>query len=320
MLGNKSHDWKRGGRLVLLKLNILKLIVFRISFCLSLLSTVFSCYLLTDTKKVQIKPKPILDSATTPYRAYWVGHATVLLKFNDIWILTDPIWNDNLLYTFGRHREPGIEITDLPPIDIVIVSHVHLDHLDTYTLKKISKNAHLILPKGAPSFDSYGFKKVSYVRNGDTIEFGKTQVVSVPAQHFGGRWAIDNFWDGEPYTGYVITNGLVSVYFAGDTGYNTKDFKEIGAKYKIDLALIPFGPYRGKLFGSDLGNTVHVSPKGAMQILRDVNAKKMIPIHHGTFYANPIKEIVYVKDAIQESDLKERVFLMEQGQSITFAP
>ena len=165
---------------------------------LYLISNFFSCYLLTDTRAIPQKPKPLLDSADIPYKAYWVGHATVLIKFKDKWILTDPIWNNHLLFAFGRHAEPGIDLADLPPIDIIIVSHVHLDHLDTYTLKKISKNAHLILPKGAPNFDSYGFKKVSYVTNGQQIDFGTTKVISVPAQHFGGRWAIDNFWDGEP--------------------------------------------------------------------------------------------------------------------------
>ena len=279
-----------------------------------------NCYLLFSTRKISNKISPLEDSIKLNYKAYWIGHATVLIKMKNKWILTDPIWNDNLLFTLGRHVEPGIDLDKLPPINYIIISHVHLDHLDTYTLNKLPKKSHLILPKGAPNFDSYGFSKISYVTNGNTIQDEELKIISVPAQHFGGRWAIDNFWDGEPYTGYVISNSEVSVYFAGDTGYNSLDFKGIGKRFNIDLALIPFGPYRGNYIGGELGNNVHVSPKGAVQLFRDINGKKMMPIHHGTFYSNPKVEIEYVKSAISESELKDKIFLIHQGEGIEFEP
>jgi L-ascorbate metabolism protein UlaG (beta-lactamase superfamily) len=178
----------------------------------------------------------------------------------------------------------------------------------------------LILPKGAPDFSGYGFSKISYVKKNDIIEDGKIKITTVSAQHFGGRWAIDNLWDGHPYNGYIISDKNSTVYFAGDTGYNSIDFKELGNKFKIDLALIPFGPYRGKLFGDDLGNAVHVSPLGAIQIFKDINAKKMIPIHHGTFYSNPKVEIEYVKNAINTSGISDKIFLLEQGMKLSFGP
>jgi N-acyl-phosphatidylethanolamine-hydrolysing phospholipase D len=283
-----------------------------------LITIISSCYLLNSTRKINNKINPLNESLNVDLKAYWIGHATVLIKMYDKWILTDPIWNDNLLYTLGRHVEPGIDLENIPPIDYIIISHVHLDHLDTYTLKKLSKKAHLILPKGAPDFSGYNFQKISYLSKDEFIESENLKITAVVAQHFGGRWAIDNLWDGEPYNGYIISNKGATVYFAGDTGYNSKDFKEIGEKYKIYLALIPVGPYRGKIFGDENGNAVHVSPLGAVQIFRDTKAKKMIPIHHGTFYSNPDKEIVYVKSAIESSGLKERIFLIEQGSGISF--
>lgn len=296
--------------------NFIVLKILSLYFLLSILS----CYLLTSTKYLKVKENPINSSRTSQYKAYWIGHATVLIKMNDKWILTDPIWNDNLLFTIGRHVEPGINIDELPPIDFIAISHVHLDHMDTFTLKKLSKNAHLILPKGSPNFKSYGFKEITYVEKGDSITKDNLKITSVAAQHFGGRWAIDNFWDGEPYTGYIFQNENVTVYFAGDTGYNSKDFKELGQNYKIDLALIPFGPYRGKIFGNDLGNYVHVSPKGAIQLFKDTNAKILIPIHHGTFYASPEKEIEFIRDAIHLSGISNKVYLLEQGQGLVFGP
>lgn len=278
------------------------------------------CYFITNTRKLISKPIPLKDINSSKYEAYWVGHATVLIKMDNKWILTDPIWNDNLLYTLGRYVEPGIELDHLPPLDYILISHVHLDHLDTYTLKRLSKKAHLVLPLGAPDFSSYGFRKISYVKKNDILFDDYIKIHIVTAQHFGGRWAIDNIWDGSPYNGYIITDKYTSVYFAGDTGYNPKDFIEIGKNFKIDLALIPVGPYRGKLFGNDLGNPVHVSPTGAIQIFKDINAKKMVPIHHGTFYSNPNIEIEYVKSAIQQSGLKDRIFLLEQGMKLQFDP
>jgi metal-dependent hydrolase (beta-lactamase superfamily II) len=128
---------------------------------LVLITLLSSCYLLNSTRKITNKINPLNESKNEDLKAYWIGHATVLIKMYDKWILTDPIWNDNLLYTFGRHVEPGIDLENIPPIDYIIISHVHLDHLDTYTLKKLSKNAHLILPKGAPDFS--GINSIKYL-------------------------------------------------------------------------------------------------------------------------------------------------------------
>ena len=297
-----------------------KNIIYLVTLLTVLLYLLSGCYLFTNTRKLTFKSDPLQEVNSSSYSAYWVGHASVLIKMNTKWILTDPIWNDNLLYVLGRYVEPGIDLNNLPPIDYIVISHVHLDHLDTFTLKKLSKNTHLILPKGAPDFSGYGFSKISYVKKNDIIEDGKIKITTVSAQHFGGRWAIDNLWDGHPYNGYIISDKNSTVYFAGDTGYNSIDFKELGNKFKIDLALIPFGPYRGKLFGDDLGNSVHVSPLGAIQIFKDINAKKMIPIHHGTFYSNPKVEIEYVKNAINTSGLSDKIFLLEQGMKLSFDP
>lgn len=292
-------------------------------YAVLLVATIYyfsGCYIFTNTRKLTFKLNPLQEVNSSKYLAYWVGHASVLIKMNTKWILTDPIWNDNLLYVLGRHVEPGIDLDKLPPIDYIVISHVHLDHLDTFTLNRLSKKAHLILPKGGPDFSGYGFSKISYVKTNDIIEDGNFKITTVSAQHFGGRWAIDNIWDGHPYNGYIFSDNSSTVYFAGDTGYNSKDFKEIGNKFKIDLALIPFGPYRGKFFGDDLGNAVHVSPVGAIQIFKDINAKKMIPIHHGTFYSNPKVEIEFVKTAINTSGLSEKIFLLDQGMKLSFDP
>jgi L-ascorbate metabolism protein UlaG (beta-lactamase superfamily) len=277
-----------------------------------------NCFLLTSTKIVENKPKPISEKKGSRLKAYWIGHATVLLRMDEKWILTDPIWNDKLANWLGRQVEPGININDIPPIDFILISHAHLDHMDTYTLKLLSKQTHLILPAGAPDFKNYGYKNLSYLKNYDIEETDGLKITAVPAQHFGGRWLIDNFWDGEPYLSYVIQYQGMTVYFAGDTGYNENYFKTIGKMFTIDLALIPFGPFRG--WGGEYGNYVHVNPKGAIKTFKDVNAKWMIPIHHGTFYTAPEIEFPYIAKAINESNVKEKIFLLKQGESAEIFP
>ncbi|MDX1958483.1 MAG: MBL fold metallo-hydrolase [Leptospiraceae bacterium] len=273
----------------------------------------------TKNEKVLNKAKPLTEKITHRLKAYWIGHATFLIRMDDRWILTDPIWNPRILNLLGRHVEPGMELKELPEIDFILVSHAHLDHLDTYTLEKISRKTHLVLPQGAPDFGDYNFNKLSYISNYDTIYQDDIKITVVPARHFGGRWLIDNLWDGDPYVSYVIEYHGMTVYFAGDTGYSAKYFRTIGAMFQIDLALIPFGPV-GSFFQDEYGNAVHVNPIGAIQMFQDVNAKFMIPMHHTTFYSNPSNELPKIRQAINESGLSQKIFLLKQGGYKEFFP
>ncbi len=286
-----------------------------IYFFLSFIIT--NCFLWTKTREIPVKPNPIQEKSSSRLKVYWIGHATTLIRIEDRWILTDPNWSLRIL-TLGRHTEPGIQIQDLPRIHSVIVSHAHLDHLDSDTLKKLQKDAHLILPKGvSKDFSDYGFAKTSYVHWGDTVEESGMKIHSVRAQHFGGRWLIDNFWDGDPYTSYIIEYKGITVYFAGDTGYSQAMFQEIGNRFKIDLALIPVGPFRFS-GTSGLGNSVHVNPNGALRMFEDLKAKWMIPMHFGTFYSPPEPEFEVIKNAIYSSPKKDSIFILSQGESMDF--
>lgn len=308
--GKKStaSSWLRPGRFS----DILRVLLYIISYII-----IANCFLWTPTRIIHIKPSPVQEKSSSRLKVYWVGHATMLVRMDDRWILTDPNWSLRIL-TLGRHAEPGIHIQDLPPIHSIIVSHAHLDHLDAFTLKKLDKSAHLILPKGvSKDFSDFGFAKTSYVHWGDTVEESGMKIHSVRAQHFGGRWLIDNFWDGDPYTSYIIEYKGITVYFAGDTGYSQAMFQEIGNRFKIDLALIPVGPFRFS-GTSGLGNSVHVNPNGALKMFDDLKAKWMVPMHFGTFYSPPEPELEVIKNAISSSPRKDSIFLLSQGESREF--
>ncbi len=149
----------------------------------------------------------------------------------------------------------------------------------------------------------------------DVIERDSVRITAVPVQHFAGRYGIDRGWMGERgYTGYVIEYRGIVVFFAGDTGYNPELFKEIGRRFKIDLAIIPIAPSSGNGFGSH----VHTSPLGALEIFKDVGAKFMMPMHFGTMLfgstANPNRPLEILNADAAQQGISDRIVALEVGE------
>jgi L-ascorbate metabolism protein UlaG (beta-lactamase superfamily) len=247
----------------------------------------------TAPRKVHNKiKKPLKENVRLS--ALWVGHATVLLQMDDKVIITDPVFSETVGELGRRVIEPGINETDIPKCDMILISHSHFDHLNLYTLEMMetrSSRSALVFPaileNYIPGFD-YEFVKMSnnkgYINNyfGEKKMIKDIEVTSVFAKHWGGRYGLDGYlWGEDAYTGYIIQYNGMTVYFAGDTGYDSVKFKQIGEKYNIDLALIPIGPC---IDCNQPGVRNHVFPPDAIMIFKDIKAKKMIPIHYGTFY------------------------------------
>ncbi|MCR9141209.1 MAG: MBL fold metallo-hydrolase [bacterium] len=251
--------------------------------------------------------------------AHWIGHATVLLRIYDRWILTDPCFSQ-YLGPVKRFVEPAMQVEDLPELDWVLISHTHFDHLDRASLKALPSAKRLLVPAGGAIYiPGVAADSVAPVVDGTVVEGDGVRVTAVPAQHFGGRILIDNLWDGEPYNGYVIEYKDVTVYFAGDTGYNDTLFKKLGEDFDIDLALIPVGPSGGNsLLRSAIGQYVHVDPYEAVQAFKDTGARWMVPIHHSTFYRRGGTEMELILDSIAKSGISERILLVKVGESLGF--
>jgi N-acyl-phosphatidylethanolamine-hydrolysing phospholipase D len=178
--------------------------------------------------------------------------------------------------------EPPISLADLPPIDLVLVSHNHYDHLDAGTVAQLYRfhpQIQWIVPEGlSPWFKKRGIHSVIELAWWQEREESKYKVSAVPAQHFSGR----SLWDQNKthWNGYVLEAGGKRLYFTGDTGYNSKDFKEIGNRFNfMDLSLIPIGTYIPKKFMQ----TVHINPYEAVQIHEDVKSKLSLGMHWNTF-------------------------------------
>jgi L-ascorbate metabolism protein UlaG (beta-lactamase superfamily) len=208
----------------------------------------------------------------------------VLLQQRGSNILTDPIWSERAspLSKIGprRHRKPGVSWEDLPPIDLVLLSHNHYDHLDMPTLRRLAarRESKFVVPVGVGRL--LRRKNIGPVHEldwGESCSFPGLTIHCVPAQHFSNRGIFDinqTLW-----CGYMIECPERLIYFAGDTGFG-QHFAQIREMFgSPHLALLPIGAYEPRWFMSP----VHMAPDEAVKAHGILGAKTSIAIHHGTF-------------------------------------
>jgi L-ascorbate metabolism protein UlaG (beta-lactamase superfamily) len=250
-----------------------------------------------------------------------IGHATFLVQMDGLNILIDPIWSERcspVSWAGPRRRtRPGIRFDDLPPIDVVLVSHNHYDHLDLPTLKRLAKrgtpralvtlgNIDLVLGAGIPSVDALDWWQE--VRLSPDIA-----VTLVPAQHFSSR----TFWDRNEtlWGGFVISGPSGNVYYAGDTGYGPH-FREIASRFSpIRVALLPISPFRpqqSKEPPRERYPSVHMGPAEAVRAHEDLGAQTSVAAHFQVFQLGPdgfYDAANELASALKERDLKPEAFI-----------
>jgi L-ascorbate metabolism protein UlaG (beta-lactamase superfamily) len=257
---------------------------------------------------------PILPDAQLAVS--WVGHATVLIQMHDKLIVTDPFFTNTIGLLARRSALPGLDPGILPKVDFTIISHIHLDHFNFGSLDMLPKGGELVIPQGALQYTpELGFKDVDELKPWEFIERDGVRITAVPVQHFTGRYGFDGAWLGTlGYTGYVVEYRGFVVFFAGDTGYNPEYFKEIGRRFKVDVAIVPIAPGGG----SGIGGRVHVNPAGALTIFKEVGAKYMLPMHHGTLFygsdANPTEAIDRLRDIAMKEGLMDKILALKMGE------
>jgi N-acyl-phosphatidylethanolamine-hydrolysing phospholipase D len=222
----------------------------------------------------------------------WVGHATVLVQLAGFNLLTDPMFSERASpVDFAgprRQQPPGIELRDLPRIDIVLLSHNHYDHCDVDSLRRLNRQVGgpplFIVPLGLKAW--MAGLQISNVIELDWWQSHRTaqlEVIFTPTQHGSGRGLMDR--NRTLWGGFAVIAPDLHLFFAGDTGYS-KDFAEISRRLAdrqkdggFDLALLPIGAYEPRWFMAEQ----HVDPVEALRIHIDLRAKRSMGIHWGTF-------------------------------------
>jgi L-ascorbate metabolism protein UlaG (beta-lactamase superfamily) len=210
----------------------------------------------------------------------FIGHSTFLIRTASTVILTDPVFTSHA-GPFGRLgprrvRPPAIAPSALPPVELVLVSHNHYDHLQPSSLRLFADNATYIAPLGV-SRQMMRRGKIHELDWWGTVTTGDVEITCVPAQHFSARTP----WDRNRtlWCGYLVRVDHVSIYFAGDSGYSPQ-FKQIGDRcHSIDVALLPIGAYEPRWFMAP----VHMNPEEAVRAHLDVRPRLSIAMHFGTF-------------------------------------
>jgi L-ascorbate metabolism protein UlaG (beta-lactamase superfamily) len=213
----------------------------------------------------------------------WIGHATLLVQAGGVNVLTDPVFSDDVGALFPRLAPPGIALGDLPPIDVVLISHNHRDHLDEESVLALGPSVHYVVGLGLGRwFTQRGLTKVTELDWWQSADIagrrgGTVHVTMVPSQHWSQRLADDQ--DRTLWGGYVVDGGGQRFYFAGDTGYPAA-FAEIGRRLPgITFALLPIGAYAPRWFM----RASHMSPDEAALAFRALGARWLVPMHWATF-------------------------------------
>jgi N-acyl-phosphatidylethanolamine-hydrolysing phospholipase D len=243
----------------------------------------------------------------------WIGHATALIQIDDKVILTDPVFTSTVGQFSKRLVEPGLDPENLPPVDAVLISHVHFDHLSLGSLDTIEPKVRMLLmPRGGVTYlTDFGFP-VLELRPWQPWEKDGLRITATPVDHVGFRYGGDDGWMSESFTGYVIEYHGLKVYFGGDSAYDQKLFVETGDRFpNIDLALLPIGPIEPH----DLMRRFHTDPAEALQAFFDLGAKRMVPIHYDTF-VNSTDE---VGDALKALEKAKKKWDLQKREVATLA-
>ncbi|MEO5716662.1 MAG: MBL fold metallo-hydrolase [Luteolibacter sp.] len=252
------------------------------------------------------------EIATPPspgWRVTWLGHASFLLQGADASILVDPVFSDYCaplpIPSLHRKVPPPCGIGDLPPIDAVLLTHSHYDHLDLKTLHAIGTNTPVIIAEGhAVWLGKKGFTNVRELPWHSSLELSPgIRVTATPAQHFTARSLFDR--NRGHWCGFLIEGAGCRLWHAGDSGW-CGAFEEIGGRYgPIDFGMIPIGAYNPRR----VMKAMHMNPEEAVRAFGQTRCRRAVAMHWGTFRLTdePMREPVL----LLERELKKKTLAAE---------
>jgi L-ascorbate metabolism protein UlaG (beta-lactamase superfamily) len=240
----------------------------------------------------------------------------VLLKVDGTTILTDPVFSDRVGLSLGpvtlglkRLVAPAATLSLVPKVDLVLLSHAHMDHFDIPTLRSLeSRNTSVVTAaKTSDLLRTRWYREVRELKWGERARVGAANVRAIEVNHWGARMRTDTY---RGYNGYLIEVGRYRILFGGDTAV-TPAFRAVRSSKPVDLAIMPIGAYNPPSFRS-----VHTSPADAMRAFFDLNARWMVPMHYGTFRLShePMDEpLQLLEKEAKAAGIEDRVFVLEEG-------
>ena len=243
----------------------------------------------------------------------FIKHSTLLIKDGDRVLLIDPVFND-IFWFIKDHSPLAFELVEMPPPDHVLITHGHYDHLDKPSLAALAPGTHVISPLGYDNeFKSVGMTHRTHLDWFESYTDGRREITLLPANHWTMRNPIigpnTSLWGS-----YLIrTTSGYTIYLSADTAY-FDGFEQIGEDYDIDLAVINLGAYEPRWFMAPS----HINPEETVRAFRELNAKKLMVIHWGTFRLGdePVHfPPMQLKKVLEKEGMLDRFLDLRHGQT-----
>ena len=264
---------------------------------------------------VKVAPQSLRDAPPKPgLRAFWIGHASVYVEIDGQRLLIDPIFSEHASpFDVGpkRFHPPPIALADLPAIDGVLITHDHYDHLDMRTVQQLAqRDTQFFVPLGIGAhLERWGVapSRIREMEWGQEQTLGRVRIVSTPSRHYSGRRLRDR--NATLWSSWSVLGTTHRFFVSGDTGYS-EHFGTIGAQHgPFDLAFVKVGAYGPGAPWLD----IHMSAEDAVRAAQDVRAKRLFPVHWGTFnlafhaWDEPIRRTLAAAKAVQLDVLTPRI-------------
>lgn len=274
-----------------------------------------------DLGRTVREPESIPNPALWPdegLHAAWIGHSTVLLKIAGVTVLTDPIFSDHAGIHVGvlsvgvkRVVQAALEPAALPLIDVILLSHAHMDHMDLPSLRRLESAVSTVVAARHTTdlIRVPRYRNVHEIGWGEQVRLGPLTIRAVEVRHWGARMRVDTY---RGYNGYQLQAGRYSVLFAGDTAY-TDVFGSLRRNKAHDLIVMPIGAYNPWVSN-------HCTPEQAWKMSQQAGFERLMPVHHQTFplssepFHEPIERLLLAAgsntDAVALRGIGEEVHIL----------
>lgn len=242
----------------------------------------------------------------------WIGHASFLIQFTDLNVLIDPNFA-NWLFLLKRVKRSGLKIDDLPPIDLVLLTHAHFDHFHKPTLRRLPRPKIGVMPWGVGDLAlDLGFERVIELDWWESFSQKDWRVTLTPSKHWGARTLRDHH---RGYGGFILEHQGRRIYHAGDSAF-FHGFEQIGRRLPPEVALLPIGAYHPESF-----RRMHMGPDQAIKAFKALHAQYLVPMHYGTFrlsFEDLDEPPRWLLQLAEQERLIRKVKILEEGVPVVF--